>query len=117
MQVGGGVMGFLIIFSLLVLSPPSIFLVTAASAAAAGSHPPTSPNAKQAYIVYMSDQSVPKGQKREDYYIRTLIPILGSETAAKDALLYSYTILSGFLAMLTPQQASRLQIENLGFCT
>ncbi|KAL6504927.1 hypothetical protein OROHE_023685 [Orobanche hederae] len=113
MQVGGG-MGFLIvIFSLLL---PSIFFVTIA-AAAAGSHPPTSPNAKQAYIVYISDQSLPKGQKPEDYYIRTLIPILGSETAAKDALLYSYTIVSGFVAKLTPHQASRLQIENVGFCT
>ncbi|KAL6522239.1 hypothetical protein OROMI_032116 [Orobanche minor] len=112
MQVGGG-MGFLmVIFSLLVLLLPSIFLVTIA----AGSHPPSSsPNAKQAYIVYISDQSPPKGQTPEDYYIKTLIPILGSETAAKDALLYSYTIVSGFVAKLTPHQASRLQMRTWDF--
>ncbi|CAL0333420.1 unnamed protein product [Lupinus luteus] len=47
----------------------------------------------------------PEGEDPEPYYIRILSAVLGSEEAAKEALLYSYkNAASGFSAKLTPQQ-------------
>ncbi|KAI3460657.1 hypothetical protein Pfo_017320 [Paulownia fortunei] len=100
-----------LIFQFLVLLP-SIFLVTntQVGASRSPSHPPTSSsNAKQqVYIVFLSDEP-PEGLHPETYYIKVLSPVLGSEKAAKDALIYSYVIISGFAAKLTPDQASRLK--------
>uniref|UniRef100_A0A6N2LMD5 Inhibitor I9 domain-containing protein n=1 Tax=Salix viminalis TaxID=40686 RepID=A0A6N2LMD5_SALVM len=51
----------------------------------------------------------PQDKEPEAYHIRTLASVLGSEDAAKEALLYNYnTVASGFSAKLTPQQAEQI---------
>ncbi|KAF5180059.1 subtilisin-like protease SBT3.17 [Thalictrum thalictroides] len=63
----------------------------------------------EVHIVYVEK---PQGEEPEACHLRTLTSVLGSEEAAKDAILYSYkSAASGFSAKLTPQQVS--QISNL----
>ncbi|XP_028805798.1 subtilisin-like protease SBT3.17 [Neltuma alba] len=58
------------------------------------------------HIVYTEK---PESEEPEAYHIRTLTAVLGSEEAAKEALLYSYkSAASGFSAKLTPEQVSEI---------
>ncbi|KAK1257967.1 hypothetical protein QJS04_geneDACA024113 [Acorus gramineus] len=57
-------------------------------------------------IVYVEK---PEGEEPEAYHIRTLASVLGSEEAAKEALIYHYkTAASGFSAKLTPDQVAEI---------
>ncbi|PKA51714.1 Xylem serine proteinase 1 [Apostasia shenzhenica] len=57
------------------------------------------------HIVYVER---PEGEP-EAFHIRTLASVVGSEDAAKEALIYHYThAASGFSAKLTPRQVSEL---------
>nr|CAD1832808.1 unnamed protein product [Ananas comosus var. bracteatus] len=52
----------------------------------------------------------PEGADPEEFHIRTLGAVLGSEEAAKEAVIYHYThAASGFSAKLTPKQVEELQ--------
>ncbi|KAF4360026.1 subtilisin-like protease SBT3.11 [Cannabis sativa] len=59
------------------------------------------------HIVYTEQPQ--NNEEPEAYHIRTLASVLGSEEAAKEALLYSYkTAASGFSAKLTPDQVAQI---------
>ncbi|KAJ8557835.1 hypothetical protein K7X08_004601 [Anisodus acutangulus] len=58
------------------------------------------------HIVYTEK---PEDQEAEEYHIKTLASVLGSEEAAKEALIYSYKhAASGFSAKLTAEQVLEL---------
>ncbi|KAL3366225.1 hypothetical protein AABB24_011069 [Solanum stoloniferum] len=63
-------------------------------------------NESKVHIVYTEQ---PEDQEPEEYHIKTLTSVLGSEEAAKEALIYSYKhAASGFSAKLTAEQVSEL---------
>uniref|UniRef100_A0A803QNV8 Inhibitor I9 domain-containing protein n=1 Tax=Cannabis sativa TaxID=3483 RepID=A0A803QNV8_CANSA len=63
------------------------------------------------HIVYTEQPQ--NNEEPEAYHIRTLASVLGSEEAAKEALLYSYkTAASGFSAKLTPDQVAQISKQT-----
>ncbi|PAN19367.1 hypothetical protein GQ55_3G258600 [Panicum hallii var. hallii] len=88
-----------------------LLLLTAAAAMAAEPEQNAAPAAAAqeaaVHIVYVDR---PEGADPEEFHLRTLTPVLGSEQKAKDAVLYHYKhAASGFSAKLTPQQVEELK--------
>nr|CAB3461371.1 unnamed protein product [Digitaria exilis] len=87
-----------------------LFLTAAAAAMAAETEQNAAPAAAQEAAVHIVYVDRPEGADPEEFHLRTLTPVLGSEQKAKDAVLYHYKhAASGFSAKLTPQQVEELK--------
>ncbi|KAL6503815.1 hypothetical protein OROGR_025738 [Orobanche gracilis] len=67
------------------------------------------PSSSEATVHIVYTERPEEGQEPEQYHIKTLASVCGSEDAARKAFLYSYShAASGFAAKLTSDQVSQL---------
>ncbi|XP_044979036.1 subtilisin-like protease SBT3.17 [Hordeum vulgare subsp. vulgare] len=86
-----------------------LFLAAAAAQIAMAAEPEQAAAAQEAavHIVYVDR---PEDADPEEFHIRTLSPVLGSEEKAREAVLYHYKhAASGFSAKLTAEQVEDLK--------
>ncbi|WOL03550.1 subtilisin-like protease SBT3.1 [Canna indica] len=71
---------------------------------------PTAAKEEETASVYIVFVEEPVGEEPEAFHVRTLAAVLGSEAAAKRAILFHYThAASGFAAKLTAEQVEKLE--------
>ncbi|RWR85472.1 subtilisin-like protein protease SBT3.17 [Cinnamomum micranthum f. kanehirae] len=94
------------------LSSLSLLVLFVLSIMAEGGIAVAGDNGGAVHIVYTER---PQGEEEpEAFHVRTLASVLGSEEAAKDALIYSYkNAACGFSAKLTTDQVSELSSRAL----
>ncbi|KAE8816324.1 Subtilisin-like protease [Hordeum vulgare] len=93
-----------------------LFLAAAAAAQITMAAEPEQAAAAQEAAVHIVYVDRPEDADPEEFHIRTLSPVLGSEEKARDAVLYHYKhAASGFSAKLTAEQVEDLKTNLLLF--
>ncbi|KAI3689043.1 hypothetical protein L2E82_46991 [Cichorium intybus] len=89
-----------------IISLSLIFIISISSSMAETDSSVSAPLEAAVHIVYTER---PQHEELEIYHLRTLSSVLGSEEAAKGALLYTYKHAAcGFSAKLTPEQVEEI---------